>query len=256
MAADYPEARPSALAAKMETMCTNYTPATPTHLLALAELGGLGRLALPTEPWPAETFPGYLAPILLRDAAGQVQCQLARYGLVPRWCRDAAQATTLSRRTYNARSETVAEKPSYRAPWRERQWALAPMDHYFEPCWETGRAVRWRLHQPDRAPFAVAGLHEHWVDRATGESVRSFSLLTVNADHHPVLRRMHRPGDEKRRLVVVPPQAFKAWLGASVDEAQAMLVGGSPDGLLGEPAPRATAQRPPPPETPQASLDW
>ena len=54
-------------------MCTNYTPATPTHLLALAELGGLGRLVLPTEPWPAETFPGYLAPILLRNAAGQVQ---------------------------------------------------------------------------------------------------------------------------------------------------------------------------------------
>jgi putative SOS response-associated peptidase YedK len=126
------------------------------------------------------------------------------------------------------------------------------MDNYFEPCWETGRAVRWRLHQPDRAPFAVAGLHEHWVDRATGESVRSFSLLTVNADDHPVLRRMHRPGDEKRRLVVVPPQAFSAWLCASTDEAQAMLVSGSPDGLEGEPAP---SPQPPRAHSPQASLD-
>jgi hypothetical protein len=67
---------------------------------------------------------------------------------------------------------------------------------------------------------------------------------------------MHRPGDEKRRVVVVPPQAFNAWLSATVDEAKAMLVGGSPDGLVGEPAPRTAAQRPPPPETPQASLDW
>ncbi|WP_291010354.1 SOS response-associated peptidase family protein [Hydrogenophaga sp.] len=236
-------------------MCTNYTPATPTHLVSLAEIGGLGPVVLPTDNWPVETFPGYVAPLLWRDPAGEVVCSLARYGLVPRWCRDAAQAGTVSRRTYNARSETVAEKPSYRSPWRERRWALAPMEHYFEPCWETGRAVRWRLQQPDAAPFAAAGLHEHWADPATGELVQSFSLLTVNADDHPVLRRMHRPGDEKRLLVVVPPQAFSDWLSASVDEAKALLASALPDGLMGEPAPRAVAQRSQPTDTSQASLD-
>jgi putative SOS response-associated peptidase YedK len=255
MAVDYPVAIPGLPTATIKTMCTNYTPAKPAHLIALAELGGLGPLAPPAEGWPDETFPGYAAPILLRSEQGTAVAAVARYGLVPRWCRDAAQATTLSRRTYNARSETVAEKPSYRAPWRERRWALAPMEHYFEPCWETGRAVRCRLQQPDGAPFAVAGLHETWLDRSSGEIVNSFSLLTVNADTHPVLRRMHRPDEEKRRLVVVPPQAFKAWLNASVEEAQAMLVRGEPDGLQGEPAPRAAAQRPPQRASAQGLLD-
>lgn len=238
MAANYPGAFAGPLVATIKTMCTNYTPATPSNLIALAELGGLGALAPPAEGWPVETFPGYAAPILLRSDQGPAVAAVARYGLVPRWCRDVAQATALSRRTYNARSETVAEKPSYRAPWRERRWALAPMENYFEPCWETGRAVRWRLHQPDHTPFAVAGLHETWLDRGSGELVHSFSLLTVNADAHPVLRRMHRPGDEKRRLVVVQPADFGRWLNASTDEAQRLLQTPEYDGLIGGPAPR------------------
>jgi putative SOS response-associated peptidase YedK len=230
-------------------MCTNYTPATPRHLLSMPALTGA---VLPAASWSDETFPGYLAPIIVRGPTGAPVCELASYGLVPRWCKDARQATTLSRRTYNARSEAVNEKPSYRAPWRDRQFALAPLLNYFEPCWETGRAVRWRLHRPDHAPFAVAGLHEHWTDRSTGEIVHSFSLLTVNADAHPVLRRMHRPGDEKRRLVVVPPEAFDRWLDASPDQALAYLRGSGDDGLTGEPAPRPTGPRG---AAPQRSLD-
>ena len=234
-------------------MCTHYTPATPQHLIALAELGGLGPLALPNDHWPAETFPGYAAPILLRNPDGTAICALARFGLVPRWCRDAIQATTLSRRTYNARSETVAEKPSYRTPWRERRFALAPMGHYFEPCWESGRAVRWRLHRSDHAPFAVAGLHEQWTDPLTGEQIRSFSLLTVNADAHPVLRRMHRVGDEKRQLVVVPPTDFGRWLHASAADARRMLLDMAGDNLTGEPAaPLALS----PDEAQQSLLDF
>lgn len=230
-------------------MCTNYTPATPSHLLSMLELTGT---VLPAASWPAETFPGYLAPIIVSGPGDAPVCELASYGLVPRWCKDAQQATTLARRTYNARSETVANKPSYRAPWRARQYALAPMLNYFEPCWETGRAVRWRLHRPDDTPFAVAGLHEHWTDRGTGEIVHSFSLLTVNADAHPVLRRMHRPGDEKRQLVVVPPEAFGQWLDASPDQALAYLRDSGDDGLTGEPAPRPTVPRR---AVPQQSLD-
>ena len=62
---------------------------------------------------------------------------MARFGLVPHWARDAQAATQIGRKTYNARSETVAEKPSYRTPWRQRQFAIALLDDFFEPNWET-----------------------------------------------------------------------------------------------------------------------
>jgi putative SOS response-associated peptidase YedK len=218
----------------MSAMCTNYTPATPPALGGLAVLGGA---PLPPQAWPPQTFPGYPAPIVFRGASGTPVCELARFGLVPRWARDARQATELSRRTCNARSETVAEKPSFRSPWREQRYALAPMMDFFEPCWESGRAVRWRFTTAGGMPFAVAALHETWTDPDTGELVRSFSLLTVNADGHPLMGRMHRPGDEKRMLVVLDPADHARWLQASPPEAAELLQRTAPGVLTGEPAP-------------------
>ena len=144
-------------------MCTNYTPTSRDRLRAAK----LGVDHLPEADWPPEVYPGYEAPILVRGGApGQhdlaPRCVLARFGLVPRWCRDAAHAHELARHTTNARSETASVKPSFRAPWRERRWALAPMESFFEPCWESGRAVRWRIAVAQADLFAAAGLWERW----------------------------------------------------------------------------------------------
>lgn len=234
-------------------MCTNYIPSARDHIASLPGLAPV-HMPAPDEGWPVETFPGYAAPIVTAGhALGQashlpddaelegVQCTVARFGLVPRWCRDARQATTVSRGTYNARSETVGSKPSFRAAWLERRFALAPMQQFFEPCWEQAhqhgnRAVRWRLGRADGAPFAAAALHERWVDPDSGELVNSFSLLTVNADGHPLLGRMHRPGDEKRMLVIVPPQRYLQWLTATVAEAAGFMNRTPAHELTGAPA--------------------
>ena len=197
-------------------MCTNYTPATPLHLIAL---GDLGAVPWPSEAWPQETYPGYLAPLLMTSASGGVASGLARFGLIPRWCRDGARAASVGRGTYNARTETVAEKPSFRGAWRESRFALAPMLNFFEPCWETGRPVRWRIQRVDGEPLLAAALQEHWRDPQTGESVRSFSLLTANADGHPVLGRMHRTVDEKRQMCLVPPAMALDWLSMAPSHA-------------------------------------
>jgi putative SOS response-associated peptidase YedK len=223
-------------------MCTNYTPSARDRFAA----SRLGQVALPQQPWPAETFPGFEAPIVIRSGApGQPEAapvaQLARFGLVPRWCKDAIHATTLSRQTYNARQETAFEKPSYRGSWRDQQWALVPMDHYFEPCWENSashgdRPVRWRISRADGACFAVAALWERWVD-PTGGDITSFTLLTVNSDAHPVTNRMHRPGDEKRMPVIIAPDDYLNWLHATPLEAKAFMRCAANDALVGEPAP-------------------
>ena len=216
-------------------MCTNYTPATPAQLLSLGIIDGSD--GSPTD-WPAETFPGYAAPMVVPGPGGRLQWRVARYGLVPRWCKDRHQADTLSRKTYNARSETVALKPSFRQPWRERRWAVAPMLDFFEPCWETGRAVRWRMCLENEPVFGALGLHDTWVDPLTGEGVQSFSLLTVNADAHGLMRRMHRPQDEKRMLVLLAPSEWGRWLGADAAQVLYGLDQAAQTRLAGEPAPR------------------
>lgn len=170
--------------------------------------------------FPAETFPSYPAPIVVKSHnTGRIACGLARFGLIPTWAKDEK----ISRHTYNARSETVAEKPSYRTAWRNRQYGLVLVDNFYEPCYETGKAVRTEIRLESGEPFAIACLWDRWKQPESGELVVSFSMLTVNADEHPVMNRFHKAGDEKRTPFIVPAMQYREWLGASVEQAVHVL---------------------------------
>ena len=76
------------------------------------------------------------------------------------------------------------------------------MDAFYEPNWESGKAVRWRIERADRQPFPI--ITAIWGHHAHGNgAIDSFSMLTVNADTHPLMNHFHRPGDGKRMLVIV-----------------------------------------------------
>jgi len=63
----------------------------------------------------------------------------------------------------------------------------------------------------DGSPFAVAGLWREWTE-PDGTKSWAFSQLTVNADENPLMKRFHKPADEKRALVIVPEDEFDNWL--------------------------------------------
>jgi len=128
-------------------MCSNFQPIRPEHNTWVNQHFGCN---LPNAPWRAETYPTYPAPFIYLEN-GQPKCELAQFGLVPHW---AADKKKFGLRTYNARSETVAEKPSYRSAWKERRFGLAIMESFYEPNWETGKAIRWRIKRTDSEPVA------------------------------------------------------------------------------------------------------
>jgi putative SOS response-associated peptidase YedK len=97
----------------------------------------------------------------------------------------------------------VAEKPSYRTSWRKRQFCCALADAFYEPNYESGKPIRWKIQRADGEPMAIASLWDRWTDPATDKIVTSFTMLTVNADQHPVMKQFHKPGDEKRSVVVL-----------------------------------------------------
>jgi putative SOS response-associated peptidase YedK len=175
-------------------MCTHYV-STRNHQWVKSELG----VELPEAPFRDEIFPGYYAPIVYRLDGSMLKCDLARFGLVPHWARDLK----IGRHTYNARCETVADKPSFRDAWHRRQFCLVLADVIFEPNYESGRAVRWGIRRQDHTPMAIAGLWDAWSDPTTGERVLSFTMITTNADDHSLMRRFHRPDDEKRTVVIL-----------------------------------------------------
>ncbi len=178
------------------------------------------RVDLPDAPYPPEAYPGYLAPLVVKShQTGRVACGLARFGLIPGWAKD----DKISRHTYNARSETVEVKPSYRSAWRQRRYGIALLDHFFEPHYVTGKAAKWRIALASHDPFGIACIWDTWTDPGTAELVTSFSMLTVNADQHPVMSQFHKPGDEKRTPVILAPHQFAAWLSADQAQAAAMM---------------------------------
>ena len=139
---------------------------------------------------------------------------------MPHWATDKKK---FGLRTYNARSETAHEKPSYRSAWRERRFGLAIMESFYEPSWETGKAVRWRIKRNDGEPIAVASIWERFIDKETGEILFSFSMLTINADGHEVMKHFHKPQDEKRSIVLLNEQEYLLWLNATQNEAKEMF---------------------------------
>jgi putative SOS response-associated peptidase YedK len=87
-------------------------------------------------------------------------------------------------------------------------------------------------------PIAAACIWERYIDRATGEIHFSFSMLTVNATNHPVMRRFHAPEDEKRSIVVLDDCEYLPWLEANQAQARALLKLVPDDFLQSEAAPR------------------
>jgi putative SOS response-associated peptidase YedK len=210
-------------------MCTNFTP-TKNSLWVKSSLG----VDLPSG-YPDESYPGFDAPIVVKShQTGRVACGLAKFGLIPSWAKD----DKISRHTYNARSESAAEKPSYRGAWRQRQFGLVLVDNFFEPSYESGKAVRFRIELASREPFAIASLWDRWTDPATGERVVSFSMLTVNADQHLIMRQFHKPGDEKRTPVIIRPELFEEWLCADQARAAELMTWSHMADLSSVPAPK------------------
>jgi len=147
---------------------------------------------------------------------------VAWWGLVPSWATDPA----VGLRLFNARAETVATKPSFRAAFRRRR-CLVLIDGFYE--WGPGVAGSpkqpWFVRRVDGSPLALAGLWESRFD--DGRTLRTCTVVTVpaNADLTPVHHRMP---------AVVAENDWDRWLdpATSVRHTLEEVLVPSPDGLL------------------------
>ncbi|CAB3796007.1 hypothetical protein LMG28688_04215 [Paraburkholderia caffeinitolerans] len=193
-------------------MCTNYAAARRDYLFK--HFG----IEPPDSPWRDDVYKDYPAPII-RRVDGAERADVATFGIVPR---KHIPPGVKPFDTMNARSETVGEKRSFSGAWKKQQLCLIPADAFYEPNYESGRAVRWRIGMADGAPFAIAGLWREW-NEPEGPAL-SFTMLTVNSAEHPLMNRFHKPGDEKRSVVILPPSEYEGWLASgSMDEARSFL---------------------------------
>ena len=117
-------------------------------------------------------------PVLIasHDAKAERELTLVRWGLIPSWVKNPAEFTTI----INARAETAAEKPSFRAALRHRR-CLVPADGFYEWIGKPG-AKRPHLIRPKAGgPMAFGALAEHWMG-PDGSEIETMAILTVAAN--------------------------------------------------------------------------
>lgn len=179
----------------------------------------------PSQGWRGgEVFPRAAGPFIreARDSRPGGELVVGQWGLVP-WF---ATSPKLNYSTNNARFEDIAGKPSYKQSWAQGKRCLIPAVSFDEPCWETGRNVWWQFRRADGALWGLAGLWNTWTDRETGEVIESYTMLTLNADAHSLMSRMHKPDpklapdqQDKRSVVPIEHVDVDAWLSGTIEAA-------------------------------------
>lgn len=204
-------------------MCTRYVS---PEAAAIERTWHIGRHT----PWRgAEVFPQRLGAFVraARDSSDpQRELVVGQFGLVP-WF---AKTPRLSYSTCNARSEELARKASFKDPWKHGKRCIVPALSFFEPCWESGKNVWWNFRRSDGGLWGLAGLWNTWTDKETGAVVESYTLLTINADAHPLMSRMHRPDptrpphmQDKRSVVPLELEDADQWLFGTPQEAEKLI---------------------------------
>lgn len=185
-------------------MCSNYEIPTREALSFLDV--EVDQLDLELKP---HVYPGYHAPIIMKG----FDLDFGKFGLLPKWAKDFK----FSSYTYNARTETVAEKPSFRHAWKYSKFCLVPVQEFYEPKYIDGKAHWYTIKREDDRPFTVAAIYDDAVIKDS--KVRSFSMLTINSDNHPFMKQFHAPADEKRSIIVIPEEYRNDWLNVDHEHA-------------------------------------
>ena len=129
------------------------------------------------------------------------------WGLIPAWARDRQKADELRNYNFNARSETIFEKPSFRQSIQQRR-CLILADGFYEWHASGGKKYPFFVYMEGGRLFALGGLYDEWVDKATGEIAKTFSLITTAAN--PMMAMIHN--SRQRMPLVIPEEFERPWL--------------------------------------------
>ena len=151
-----------------------------------------------------------------------------RWGLIPHWTRDRESALEIQNKTINARSETVFEKASFHDPIRKHR-CIIPVDAFFE--WQhLGKdKIKYRLEPTQDEVFSLAGVWDEWVSPQQGKTVKTFSILTCEAN--PLMAEIHNT--RQRMPVILGMESVVEWLNLDLaDQRIKELTQPCPDGWL------------------------
>ncbi|MCI0667702.1 MAG: SOS response-associated peptidase [Methylococcaceae bacterium] len=151
-------------------------------------------------------------PIIRTHAeTGLRELVLVHWGLIPFWTKDRK----IGYRMINARAETVAEKPAFRAAFKKRR-CLVPANGFYE--WKKGASGKqpYLIRMADAGPFAFAGLWESWTNPADKTVLQSCTIIVTKANE--MMTRIH-----DRMPVILSPDLYGRWLDPGQGDGLSLL---------------------------------
>ena len=138
------------------------------------------------------------SPIVRLEDDGFRHMRSMHWGLIPFWAKNGK----FGHATFNARSETIAEKPTFREPFRRRR-AILPWLSYVEWREEKGKNIPYEFSLRSKAPLALAGLWDSWTDGVT--EIESCTVVTTTPNELASAYQDRMP-------VILHPEDFALWL--------------------------------------------
>ena len=154
--------------------------------------------------------PTQLLPIVRVHPERCRELALLRWGLIPSWAKDQS----IGAKCINARAETIAEKPAYRAAFKRRR-CFVPKAGFYEWQKTPSGKVPHFIYPLNTELFAVAGIYEWWPGKDGAESVESYAVVTTEANE--MLARLH-----DRMPVILDEADYDAWLSPDNQDTAAL----------------------------------
>jgi len=149
--------------------------------------------------------PTQFVAAIREDSDKQRELVMLRWGLIPSWAKDPK----VGNRMINARAETVAEKPSYRAAFKNRR-CIVLADGFYEWHRQGDVKIPHYISLNSDEPFSLAGLWESWTDGNSGESLQTTTLITTAANDF--MQSLYH-----RMPLILQPEAADDWLAGKAD---------------------------------------
>jgi putative SOS response-associated peptidase YedK len=152
-------------------------------------------------------------PALCSGNPGRIS--LLKWGLIPSWVRDISSAGEIRLKTFNARAESVDEKPSFSSSFRSKR-CIIPVRGFFEWQHTPSGKVPWYIYRADNDIMSLAGLWSEWTDSSAGELIATFSVITTTAND--LMAGIHN--SKKRMPVLLEKNNEALWLDLSAGKDQ------------------------------------
>jgi putative SOS response-associated peptidase YedK len=154
-------------------------------------------------------------PVICSGTSDKIK--LLRWGLIPSWTRSIDNANVIRYKTFNARAESIAQKPSFSSSFKGKR-CLIPVKGFFEWQHIGNEKIPWYIYHSENEILSIAGLYDEWIESNTGEVFSTFSIVTTDAND--LMAEIHNSA--RRMPVILNKSQESGWLDLASSQADAL----------------------------------